>query len=85
MLGHSANRTGKEASSVKVAGQCSPQRISKVRPIHAAVGARGEHQGGQPAGRRLVSGGHCRCPIPVTRSLATSEGSFLMGLGWKLP
>ena len=55
MLGHSANRTGKEASSVKVAGQCSPQRIRKVRPIHAAVGARGEHQGGQPAGLGLLS------------------------------
>ena len=85
MLGHSANRRGKEASSVKVAGQCSPQRIRKGRPVHAAAGARGEHQGGQPAGRGPQSlVGPAGDLYQSLDRWPTSAGSFLMRLGWKL-
>lgn len=85
MLGHSANRRGEEASSVKVAGQCPPQRIRKGRPVHAAAEHLGNIRVGSLQAAVLSLVGTAGALYRSLDGWPTSAGSFLMGLGWKLP
>lgn len=81
MLGHSANRRGEEASSVKVTGQCPPQRIRKGRPVHAAAEHLGNIRVGSLQAAVLSLWWARRCLVPVTRWLAHLCGLLPNGPG----